>query len=196
MPGTKQALDKVRTQLVGVSALVDVWWQGVEHALQHVALTPSWTQWGEEVLRPLGYGPAHVARTRGPRRNAQLVQALVAVQQAFDTHPIPQQLAPEVLEGWHAWAAEQAKALQRASSAVAGRHGSLSHMQHNQRGLPKRRSKVWTVLHTFDGRAADGTTPAARFCRRSFPDLFETVLSHIEDVPQPRKRHQAVALTG
>jgi len=195
LPGTKKALDKVRKQLVGVSALVDVWWQGVEHDLQQVALTPNWTKWVEEVLLPLRYGQEQVARTRCPRRKAPLVQALVAVQQAFDTHPITQQLAPEVLEGWHVWAAEQAQAFQRASSAVEGRNGYLSQMQHNQRGLPTRRSKVWTVLHNFDCRAADGTTPAARFFRRSFPDLFETVLSHIDDLPRSRKRNQAVALT-
>lgn len=196
LPGKKKALDKVRKQLVGVSALVDLWWQGVEHGLQQVALTPNWTQWVEEVLLPLRYWQEQVARTRCPRRTAPLVQALVAVQHAFDTHPITQQLAPEVLEGWHMWAAEQAKAFQRASSAVEGRNGYLSQMQHKQRGLPQRRSKVWTVLHNFDCRAADGTTPAARFFRRSFPDLFETVLSNIDDLPRPRKRNQAVALTG
>ena len=43
-------------------------------------------------------------------------------------------------------------------------------------GLPKHRYKVWTILHNFDGRAADGTTPAGRFFRRTFPDLFETVV--------------------
>ena len=79
-------------------------------------------------------------------------------------------------------------AFQRASSAVEGRNGALSQLHHNQRGLPKRRYKVWTVLHNFDCRAPDGTTPAARFFRREFPDLFETVLSHIEALPQPRGR--------
>lgn len=34
------------------------------------------------------------------------VQALAAVQNAFDMHPITQQLAPDVLEGWKAWAAD------------------------------------------------------------------------------------------
>ena len=93
------------------------------------------------------------------------------------------------------WAAEQAKALQRASSAVEGRNGSLSQMHHNHRGLPKRRYKVWTVLHNFDRRAADGTTPASRFFRRDFPDLFDTVLSYIEDLPRPRERKQTMALS-
>jgi hypothetical protein len=43
-------------------------------------------------------------------------------------------------------------------------------------------------------RAPDGTTPAARFFRRTFPDLFETVLSHIEALTQPWKRKRQVAL--
>ena len=117
------------------------------------------------------------------------------MQEALHTHPLTEQLAPEVLEEWKAWAAEPAQALQRASSAVAGRNGALAQRHHHQRGLPKRRDKVWTVRHNFDSRAPDGTTPAARFFRRGLPDLFATGLSTIEDVPRPRKRHQAVAPT-
>jgi len=196
LPVKKKALDKVRKQLAGVSALVDFWWQGVWQDLPPVALTPMGKKWGEEVLLPLMYWQLQVSRTRCPRRKAKILQALQAVQNAFDTHPITQQLAPEVLEGWQAWAAEHAKAFQRASSAVEGRNGSLAQLHHNHRGLPKRRYKVWRVLHNFDCRAADGTTPASRFFRQGFPDLFETVLSHIDDLPRPRKRNQAMALSG
>src|SRR3989442_14941191 len=106
-----------------------------------------------------------------------------------------QQLAPEVLAGWKAWAAEHARAFQRASSAVEGRTGSLSQMHHNHRGLPKRRSKVWSALHNFDCRASDGSTPASRFFRREFPDLFETVLAQIDELPRSRKRQPAIALS-
>jgi Family of unknown function (DUF6399) len=196
LPVKKNALDKVRKPLFGLSALVDFWWQGVWQDLQQVALTPTWKQWVEELLLPLRYWQQQLSRTRCPRRKARLLQALEAVQDAFETHPMTQQLAPDVLAGWKAWAAEQAKAFQRASSAVEGRHGYLAQMHHNQRGLPKRRYKVWTVLHNFDCRASDGTTPASRFFRRSFPDLFETVLSKIDDLPRPRKRSRAMALTG
>ena len=196
LPVKKKALDKVRKQLGGVSALVDLWWQGVGHALQQVALTPQWTQWVEEVLLPLMYWQEQISRTRCPRRKAKLLQALESVHDAFPLHPCTVQLAPEVLADWKAWAAEHAKAFQRASSAVEGRNGALAQLHHNQRGLPKRRYKVWTVLHNFDCRAPDGTTPAARFFRRGFPDLFETVLSTIDDLPRPRKRNQAMALSG
>jgi hypothetical protein len=118
-----------------------------------------------------------------------------AVQDAFETHPFTQRLAPNVLADWQAWAAEYAKAFQRASSAVEGRNGYLSQMHHNHRGLPKRRYKVWTVLHNFDCRAADGTTPATRFFRQEFPDLFESVLSQIDELPRPRQRHQALMVS-
>ena len=158
MPVKQKALDKVRKQLVGVSALVDFWWQGVWQDMQQVTLTPMWTRWIEEVLLPLMYWQQQVSRTRCPRRKA--------------------------------------KTLQRASSAVEGRNGYLSQMHHNHRGLPKRRYKVWRVLHNFDCRASDGTTPASRFFRRGFPDLFETVLSQVQDWPRSRKHPPVMTLSA
>jgi hypothetical protein len=125
-----------------------------------------------------------------------LEQALVAVRTAFDAHAITQRLAPEVLADWHTWATERVNIFQRASSAVEGRNSYLSQMQHKQRELPKRRYKVWTVLHNFDCRAADGTTPAARFFGRAFPDLFETALAHIDALPRPRQRKGTSLLSG
>jgi hypothetical protein len=119
-----------------------------------------------------------------------------AAQAAFDRHTITQRLAPHVLAEWQAWATERVKAFHRASSAVEGHNGFLSQMHHNHRGLPKQRYKVWTVLHNFDCRAADGTTPASRFFRREFPDLFEAVVAHVEDLPRPRQRSQIMALSG
>ena len=104
------------------------------------------------------------------------------------TLAITQQLAPEVLKEWQGWATAQVKAFQRTSSAVEGRNGYLSGMHHNQRGLSKKRYPVWTVVHNFDCRASDGTTPAARFFSRSFPDLFETVLAEMGELPRPRRR--------
>ena len=197
LPIKKNALDKVRTQRSGVAALVDAWWQEVWHDVpSQVSLTPRWRGWVAECVLPLMYWQAQLARTRCPRRKAKLLEALKALEKAVETHPLTPQLAPDVLAGWKAWAAEHARGFQRASSAVEGRNGSLSQLHHNQRGLPKHRYKVWTVLHNFDCRASDGTTPASRLFRWEFPDLFETVLSKIDDFPRPRKRHQALALSG
>ena len=194
LPARPHAMTKVRKQVPALAALVDFWWQGVHQDLESFILSPRWRQWVHECLLPMVYWAHQVPRTRCRRRKAKIQEALEAVRAAFEQHPITQRLAPHVLAEWQAWATDRVKAFQRASSAVEGRNGFLSQMHHNQRGLPKQRYKVWTVLHNFDGRATDGTTPAARFFRRTFPDLFETVLSHIEVLPRSRRRKDEGAL--
>jgi hypothetical protein len=196
LPARPAAMTKVRKQVPGLAALVDFWWHGVDQDLEPFLLSPRWRQWVHACLLPMVYWASQGARTRCPRRKATMQAAWHEAQAAFDRHPITQRLAPHVLAEWHVWATDRVKAFQRASSSVEGRNGFLSQMHHNHRGLPKQRYKVWTALHNFDCRATDGTTPASRFFRRTFPDLFETVLSNIEDLPRPRKRNQAVALTG
>jgi DNA-binding transcriptional ArsR family regulator len=196
LPMKKDTLDKVRKQLAGISALVDFWWQTVHQDLAQMAMTPKWTQWADELLLPLMYWQEQLRRTRCPGQQAQIALVLQAVAEAFEQHPCTLKLTAKLLAGWKAWAGEHARAFQRASSAVEGRNGYLSQMQHNHRGLPLRRYQGWTVLHNFDGRAADGTTPASRFFRRSFPDLFESVLSQIDKLPMPRQRRQALAASN
>jgi hypothetical protein len=195
LPMKKDTLDKVRKQFTGISALVDFWWQTVRQDLAQMAMTPRWTTWAEDLLLPLMYWQQQHARTRCPVQKAQIALVLQAVEEVFARHPCTRQLQPEVLAGWEAWAGDHARAFQRASSAVEGRNGYLSQMQHNHRGLPTRRYQVWTVLHNFDCRAADGTTPASRFFRWSFPDLFESVLSQIDELPMPRQRRQAIVVS-
>jgi len=196
LPARHDAMTKVRKQVPALAALVDFWWQGVHRDLEPFLLSPRWRQWVHEYLLPMVYWDYQVGRTRGRRRKVTLHAAWQAVQAAFARHPITQRLAPHVLEEWHAWALDRGKAFQRASSAVEGRNGFLSQMHHNHRGLPKQRSKVWPVLHNFDCRAVDDTPPASRFFRREFPDLFETVLAHVGDLPRPRQRNQSMALSG
>jgi hypothetical protein len=193
--GKKDSLNKVRKPLVGVSALVDCWWQTVRRDLELMAMTPRWTQGAEELLLPLRYWHEQLRRTRCPEQKAQGALVLQAVEAACAWHACPRQLNPALLADWNAWAAEPARAFPRASSAVEGRNGSLSQRQHNHRGLPTRRYQVWTVRHNFDCRAADGTTPAARFCRRPCPDLFESVLSKIDELPLPRQHRQVLAVS-
>jgi hypothetical protein len=195
LPARPRALKKVQNQLPALAALVDYWWEGVEHDLAHAAISAPWRNWAKECLLPAVYWERHVVHTRCVRRKAKLRQACEAVQTALYTHGLTLRLPPQALEHWRAWAMQQVRAFQRASSAVEGRNGVLAQLHHNQRGLPKRRYKVWTVLHNFDCRAGDGTTPASRFFKRTFPDLFETVLSHVNDLPRPRQRKRQVALT-
>jgi hypothetical protein len=196
LPIRHAAITKVRKQIPALAALVDFWWERVRQDMAHADISPLWWQWAEEVLLPLVYWEHHVAHTRCARRKAKIRQALETMQGAFRQHALTQCLPPQARKEWHMWATQRVKAFQRTSSAVEGRNGSLSQMHHNHRGLPQQRYKVWTALHNFDCHATDGTTPASRFFMRMFPDLFETVLSHIDALPRPRKRNQAMALTG
>lgn len=194
LPVRHNTMAKVRTQVPALAALVDVWWHGVHRDLEPFLLAPRWQQWVHACLLPTVYWAHQVPRTRCRRRKAKLQEALAAVRAAFAQHPITQRLAPHILAEWQAWATDRVKAFQRTSSAVEGRNGLLSQLHHNQRGLPKQRYKVWTVLHNFDCRAAEGTTPAVRFFGQTFPDLFETVLPSIEVLPRPRQRQDERAL--
>jgi hypothetical protein len=194
LPARHNALTKVRTQVPTLAALVDLWWEGVEQDLAQATVSFPWQQWARECLLPWIYWEHQMAHTRCARRKAKIRQVWEMVRAAFHTHALTRQLPPQALAEWHAWASQQVQAFQRASSAVEGRNGALAQLHHNQRGLPKQRYKVWTILHNFDCRAPDGTTPAARFFRRRFPDLFETVVSHIADLPLPRQRKHAGAL--
>jgi hypothetical protein len=196
LPDRHEAMKKVSKQVPALAALVECWWEGVGQDVAPLALSPMGTRWARAGLWPLVSWAHQVAQTRCARRKAKMLRLLEAVRAALHQHVITLRMPPQMLEEWHVWATQRVKAFQRASSAVEGRNGSLSHMHHHHRGLPTQRYKVWTVLHHFDCRAADGTTPASRFFRRTFPDLFATVLSTIDDVPRPRKRNQAIALTG
>jgi hypothetical protein len=178
-----------------LAALVDFWWQGVWRDLEPFALSPAWQHWIQACLLPCVYWEHHAAQARCARRKAQVVQAVEAVRVALERHPITQELDRQVLAEWYAWARSRVRAFARASSAVEGRNGFLSQLHHNQRGVPTRCYKVWKAVHNFDQRATDGTTPATRFFRRSFPDLFETVLAGIEVLPRARQRQRQIALS-
>ena len=194
VPVRHDTMQKVRHQLPALAALVDFWWEGVGQDLEEAPLSAPWRQWAREVLLPWVYWEHQVRHTRCARRKAKLRRVWEARKAAFHQHAFTLRLPAQALEDWQTWARQQVHAFQRASSAVEGRNGALAQLHHNQRGLSKQRYKVWTVLHNFDCRAADGTTPAARFFRRSFPDLFDTVLSHIEVLPRPRQRKRDMAL--
>jgi hypothetical protein len=196
LPVRHAAITKVRKQGPALAALVDFWWAGVRQEVAHAALSPMWGQWAAEGFLPLVAWEHHVAHTRCAHRKATIRHALEARQGAFGPHALTQCLPPQARTEWHVWATQRVQALQRPSSAVEGRNGSLSHMHHHHRGLPMQRYKAWTALQNFDCRAAAGTTPASRFFRRTFPDLFETVLANIADLPRPRKRNQVMPLTA
>src|SRR2546427_1276602 len=55
LPACRDAIKKVQTQLPGLAAFVDLWWQGVRQDLSPFVLSPLWQRWAEACLLPLVY---------------------------------------------------------------------------------------------------------------------------------------------
>ena len=138
-PPRQAAMKQVKKQVPDLAALVDFGWAGVRQDLDPAGVSPLWQTWAQEALLPQVYWGYQGTRTRCTRRKAKLHQALESVRAACATPRLTQCLPLQALGEWHAWATRQGQALQRASSAVEGRNGSLAQLHHNQRGLPKHR---------------------------------------------------------
>jgi hypothetical protein len=95
LPRKKATLDKVRKQLAGLAALVDLWWQTVHQDLTQMAMPPRWTQWTDELLLPLMYWHEQLRRTRCPGHKAQIALVLQAVEEALEQHPCTRKLTAE-----------------------------------------------------------------------------------------------------
>ena len=174
-PARPAARQTVRTPLPALAARVDCWWQGIRQDWEPCRRAPRWRPWGQACRVPLVSWDSQGARTRWRRRQAKRRQAVAAVRPVCARPPSTPRRARHVLAAWQAWATDRSKSVPRTSAAVEGRHGALAPRQRQQRGVPQRRGKGWTVLPHVAGRAADGTTPAARCCRRGGPDLVATV---------------------
>ena len=173
LPARPTAMTKVRKQLPALAALVDFWWEGVRQDLAHAAISRHVGAVGQK--RPCSrwsIGSTSGPHALCPQESQDTAGTGGGASRRLASMRLTQCLPPQDLKEWQAWATHRVSAFQRASSAVEGRNGALSQLHHNQRGLPKQRYKVWTVLHNFDCRAADGTTPAARFFRRTVSGSF------------------------
>jgi len=63
-------------------------------------------------------------------------------------------------------------------------------INHNQRGFDENRLKALTVIHNFDIRDSDGTTPAERLFGNSIKHdkIIDYLIAHFGNLPLPRKR--------
>lgn len=84
---------------------------------------------------------------------------------------------------------EIAQRFQRSSSCVEGRNSILSLYYHRFRRLNKRSLKVLTIIHNFDRRGSDGTTPAERLFGAKHEDLFETLVANVRIPSRPQKQY-------
>lgn len=185
---SKNRLGKVDKQGPEIAAVIDLWWTWTAESLAPYGLSAELDAWLCEIVLPEAYWRAQTERAAsGPMHQAYHG----AQEQARDrllAHPLTTGLHPQEVRRWQSWAQWMVTKFQRTSSAVEGRNGVLSRMNHAQRAIPLRRLKVLTVVHNFGLHREDGSTAAERFFGEPCPDLFEWIVDHIDDLPRPRHR--------
>jgi hypothetical protein len=181
------ALAKFTRQIPALASLIDTWWLWVEQSITPSELDTDTQHWLVARLLPACYWQCQVAKTRTPALKAVYQQAFEHAAAALRQHPLTEALTAQTLERWQIWAHEWAMKFQRASSAVEGRNGYLSQLNHCARGTPTPRLKVMTVIHNFDLKRPDGTTAAERLWGNPPPDLCDWVRARMGPLPMPRK---------
>jgi hypothetical protein len=181
------AVRKCQRPIPALAAAVEAWWLEVEHRLAPLALDEATPSWLQQQLLPVVYWQTQLEKTNTPTLKTAYQQAFRQAQAALLQHPLTATVTPSAMATYQAWASDLARQFQRASSAVEGRNGYLSHLHHGARGTPTPRLKVMTVIHNFDLKRADGTTAAERLFRTSFPDLFDWMVERMVPLPVPRK---------
>ena len=182
-----KAVAKFTRQIAPLASRIDLWWQSVEQNVAASAADVETQQWLREQLLPTVYWQRQGEKTKTPALKAAYQQAFQQAAQRLHQHPLTATLTPPALATWEKWARDQVALFQRASSAVEGRNGYLSQLNHCARGTPTQRLKALTVIHNFDLKRADGTTAAERLFGQTFPDVFEWTLARMGELPRPRK---------
>ena len=185
---SKNRIRKVKNQVEDIAAVVDLWWTWVRESLSEYAPDSDLECWLLNGLLPVVYWYMQVRRTPTATLKKAYEDAHKAAVERLQRHRLTATLSDEELSHWNSWAEWIVTKFQRASSAVEGRNGVLSRMNHAQRSIPLQRLKVLTVIHNFGITRKDGTTAAERLFGEKFPDLFDWIVTNIQDLPLPRKR--------
>lgn len=181
----KDHLKKFRNQIEGMASLIDTWWLWVDEYLQSDQIDEDCKAWIKQYLLPYLYWNNQADKTKDPDLREAYRYAADKALAELHIHPSTKMLMEnEDLISWAKWMVSN---FQRTSSAVEGRNGWLSQMNHNGRGLSPKRLKAQTVLHNYFLKRDDGTTAAERLFHAKFPDPLEWVIERMGDLPMPRE---------
>lgn len=195
LPRADKHLKPVKHLIDDLASLMTVWWDWVDHSLAAMRLDPLAQLWLKETLLPKVYWEHQMKLCRAKAQRPVYQAAWEQACHAFATHPLTAQWDAASIVRWTQWAETMVGCFQRTSSAVEGRNGYLSQINHARRGFSPDDLKVLTVLHNFELKRANGTTAAERFFDMTFPDLFEWLLPQIGELPLPRKSRRPTAPT-
>ena len=188
--------EKVEKQIKPIAQAIESWIVATKLELEDLEekgkITNAEKEWLTLYALPYTYWEIQLTRTQAKARNQDL--RIYYKQRVADSKAkcIAEYLArgmslERVNELLHL-AHRKALTFQRSSSQVEGRNGYLSFINHGHKGIPKERLKVLTVIHNYDIKRQDGSTPAQRLFDRKFPDLFEFLCENVKGFKEPRKK--------
>ena len=195
----QNAIDTFHAQIPHLATGIHAWWQWVMQALVVETQEIDIQNWVLTALLPWVYWSQQADKTRKPHLKSRYQQAASDAYDQLMTQTMTLQMDETQCQHWVHWCQWMCAKYQRTSSAVEGRNGYLSQRHHVNRGFSHQSLTVLTIIHNFDLKRADGTTAAQRLFGHPFPDLFEWVLSTIDELPMPRrssKTHQSQPLHG
>lgn len=184
----RKGIDKVKKQIPGIAALIDLWWVWVRESITPFDLNPEKADWLLHYFLPVIYWQVQLQRTSPDSLHNAYEKAYQQAQSILNNHPLTSDITEEEIQQWHSWAHWIVMKFQRTSSAVEGRNGTLSRMNHNLRAVSLTRLKALTAVHNFGIKRRDGTTAAERLFGEKFPNIFEWIVERMGDLPMPRRR--------
>jgi hypothetical protein len=193
---SRNSIRKLANQLDSLSIIVDIWWSWVDLSLTETDHTCERIDWVKHQLLATAYWYQQSQRADNSQLRQKYEQAYHQARQTWLVHPLTLNLSQKSQNDWWNWALWMVNKFQRCSSPIEGRNGYLAQIHHNRRGLSSQRLKVATVIHNYVIRRSDGTTAAERLFGLKFPDLFEFLVHHLGELPQPRRaRKSSIAQT-
>ena len=149
-------------------------------------------QWLMTFAIPYVYWQIQLNRTQAKAKNKNLrssyQERIEQSKKELEDSALKKELIAPRLETLMGMAYQIAISFQRASSQTEGRNGYLAFVNHAHRGMSSERLKVLTVIHNYDIKRIDGTTPAQRLFGKDFPDLFEFLCQNVTGFKEPRTR--------
>ncbi len=182
----EKKLKSVKNQLPDLACLMDVWWEWVDNSLVEVVSDPIIQQWAKNKLLAKVYWQKQIGKSTNKEIDKVYQNAYQKACSNLELDPLTAIVEAKMRQKLEKWAQLMVSRFCRTTSAVEGRNGSLSQLNHCRRGFCGSQLAVLTVLHNFQIKRADGTTAAERFFDQQFPDLFEWFLPQVQSLPRPR----------
>lgn len=193
---------KIMNQIAPISQGVEAWIAMAKLALNdwlnNQLISQEEQQWLINCALPYVYWQIQLKRTQAKLRNQDLrayyKQRIDKAKQKCLNDELTKNISFDRQEELLLMAHRLTISFQRASSQTEGRNGYLAFINHAHRGIPKERLKALTVIHNYDIRRADNSTPARRLFNREFPDLFEFLCQNVTGFKEPKQRKSKVLI--